>query len=729
MFKRILIFLLVLTALPFAQAQQKQDLKLEDIVNNTFWNRSVYGLRSMADGLHYTVLSDGMRIEKYSYKTGEQVQVLFDAAKFGDKLKHISGYELSADESKILVYTGRENIYRHSFRASYFVYDMQNNSLVSIREEMVQLADFSPNADKLAYVFQNNLYVYEMASGTTTQITSDGEFNHIIYGAPDWVYEEEFSFAKGFQWSPDGKYLAYYRFDESHVKQFSMMMYEGASPAFTENTPYPQPYTFKYPKAGEANSVVQVWVYNLEKDNHISVDLGTETDIYIPRIKWTHIPNKLAVVRLNRHQNHYELFFADALSGKTQLIYEETNKAYVEINDDLTFFENGQQFVLTSEKDGYRHIYLYNSNGELVRQLTSGNWEVSEFLGVDEKKQLAYYQSTESSPMQRNVYVVSFNGKTKQKLSKLEGTNRAVFSKGFKYYVNYYSSHERPNLVTLHNTKGKEIRVLEDNSALHSKLKDYNLPSKEFFTFTTDEGVELNGWMLKPHDFDPNKQYAAMLYIYGGPGSQTVLDRWELGWYHYLSENGIIVYSIDNRGTGGRGEAFKKSTYLQLQNLEAIDMIASAKYVGELPFINKDKIAVYGWSFGGQMSSLCMFRGAEVFNTGIAVAPVTNYRYYDNIYSERYLRTPHENPKGYDDYAPITHAHKLKGNFLLIHGLADDNVHAQNSIEMAERLVQANKQFEMFYYTNRNHGIYGGNTRLHLFTKMTNFLLNKMEVE
>ena len=722
--KRLLLIPLLLIACLVGAQNGTKKITLEDVtLNGTFNAKSVYGLRSMNDGLHYTILTDGQRIEKFAYATGKLINVLFDLSKMENTtIKKIDSYQFSSDEKKLLLASNRVNIYRHSYSAEFFVYDKANNQLEPLSTGRQQLADFSPAGDQICFFRDNNLFIKDLKTSDEKQFTFDGKYNQIINGAPDWVYEEEFSFWKGFQWSPDGKRIAFMRFDESRVKQFNMTVFKGRCPERKENALYPENYTFKYPKAGEDNSIVSIHVYDLESEKTQTMNVGEETDQYIPRIKWTRNSEVLSMVRMNRHQNHYELLFADVKTGDTKLIYEEKNKAWIDVNDDLTYTKDGKSIILTSEKSGFNHIYLYDIDGTFKRQITKGDWEVTQFLGYDEAKKLFYYQAAAVSPLQREIYAVDIKGKRSKKMSTDVGTNSAVFSNGFKYYINYFSNTKTPTLVTLHNAKGKQIRVLEDNTSLKNRMADYQLPEREFFSFKTSEDVQLNAFMIKPTDFDKSKNYPALLTFYGGPGSQRVLDRYRFEWFEYLAQEGFVVVCVDNRGTGARGEAFKKCTYMQVQNLEAIDLIETGKYMAGLDYIDGAKIGVFGWSFGGQMSSLCMFRGADVFAAGIAVAPVTTYRYYDSIYSERYLRTPQENPEGYDKYAPISFADQLKGKFLLIHGTSDDNVHMQNSLELAEELVQNNKKFQMHLYTNRNHGIYGGNTRLHLYGMMTDFL-------
>lgn len=708
---------LILSVITFAQQDNKQ-ITLEDVWKDyTFYPKTVNGLRSMNDGKVYTILSEGKKVEKYSYKSGKLIQTLFnlDEVEEANKPESISDYEFSSDESQILIVADVEAIYRHSFKANYYIWDIKAQTLKELSDNgKQQLATFSPDGSRIAFVRENNIFIKDLAMNQEQQITTDGESNKIINGAPDWVYEEEFSFSKAFEWSPDGNKIAFYRFDESKVKQFTMPMY---------GTLYPELYQFKYPKAGEENSIVTIHVYDLVVGTTRAMEIGEETDQYIPRIKWTKDPNILSIVRLNRLQNHYELLFAQT-TGDAQVVLSEKDQYYVEINDDLTYLDDKKHFILTSEKDGYNHIYLYDVNGTFVRQITKGEWEVTKYYGYDAKSQKIYYQSTESSPLQRDVYTINLDGTGKTKLSQKAGWNKADFSKGFKYFINYHSDANSPYYVTLHTSKGKQIKVLEDNESLKAKMKEYNFKDKEFFTFTTSENVELNGWMIKPADFDENKQYPVYMFLYGGPGSQQVEDAWNYNmvWQQALAQRGYIVACVDNRGTGARGAEFKKCTYGQLGKLETIDQIEAAKYLGSQSYIDAERISIQGWSFGGYMSTLCLTKGADVFKMAIAVAPVSNWRYYDSIYTERYMGLPKDNAEGYDDNSPINHVEKMKGPYLLVHGTADDNVHFQNAVELTDALIKANKQFDMQFYPNKNHGIYGGNTRLHLFTKIFDFV-------
>ena len=699
--------------------------------NNTFYSPGVRGFRSMKDGENY-IASEGRgnKLVVHSYETGETVKTILDISTLkNDKLKSFSDYSFNSDESRILLLTDKEAIYRRSFTANYFVYNIIKQTLTPVSEKgKQQLATFSPDGTKVAFVRQNNLFYTDLTSGSETQITSDGKFNYIINGAPDWVYEEEFEYNKAFEWSPDGQYLAWVRFDESLVPQFSMTMFQGQEPALDQNKIYPGVTTFKYPKAGEPNSVVSVHTYNLASAREKTMDIGTETDLYIPRIRFTQDPNQLVILRLNRLQNKLELLTASVSTGKTQVLLTETNKFYLDENyfDDIKFLDDKLHFTMRSERDGYAHIYLYDMQGKMVTQVTKGNFDVTALNGCDVKNQLIYYTSAEPTPYQREVYSIKWDGTGKKKLSVNNGANTAKFSEGFRYYTITTSNIKTPSSTALYNSKGEMVRLLDDSKVLVEKLKDYKFGYREFFNFNTSEKVNLNGWMLKPVNFDPAKKYPVFMTQYSGPDSQSALDAWDLGWEDYLAQLGYIVVCVDGRGTGGRGEAFRKITYLQLGKYETIDQIEAAKYLGSLTYVDATRIGIWGWSFGGYISASCMVKGEGVFKTGIAVAPVTNWRFYDNIYTERFMRTPQENPEGYDQNSPLNFAENFKGNFLVCHGTADDNVHVQNTLEFTERLVQANKQFEMQLYTNRNHGIYGGNTSYHLYTRMTNFILEKL---
>ncbi len=717
----LLFFSIIISASLFAQNEFKE-ITVADIWQKwTFWSGSVYGVRSMNDGVHYTTQNRSGDIIKYSYETGSATDTILNASSLGIKA---DDYEFNADETKILLQTNYERIYRRSFTADYIVYDIQSKKITKVSENgKQQIASFSPDSKNIAFIRKNNMFVKNTESGTETQITFDGEHNKIINGIPDWVYEEEFEFNKAYEWSPDGKKIAYIKFNETNVKMFNMTMFAGKAPEVSKNKLYPENQSFKYPKAGDDNSKISVHVFDIETNKTNAIDIGEETDIYIPRLRWTKDINKLAVFRLNRLQNKYELLYANPKSGETEVAYTETNKYYFDEGDldNIKFTDDGKYFVMTSERDGYRHLYLHDISGKEIRQITSGNWDVTEYLGFDTKKKMFYYQSAEESPMHRAIYKVDFKAKKKVKLSENKGTNSAEFSSNYKYYINFFSNSETPKHVTLHNTKGKLIRVLKDNSKVKELVKEYGGVNKKFFKFTTSENIELNAYMITPPNFDETKKHPVIIYQYSGPNSQDVLDSWKFGWNNLLAQKGAIVVVVDSRGTGARGEEFRKQTYLQLGKYETLDLIETAKYLKKQTYVNPEKIGIWGWSYGGFMTSLCMTKGADDFAAGIAVAPVTNWRYYDNIYTERFMRTPQENPNGYDDNSPINFADKLKGDLLIVHGSADDNVHWQNTAEFAEALVQANKQFDQFIYTNRNHSIYGGNTRFHLYTMMLNF--------
>ena len=698
-------------------AQEKM-IQLEDIwASRTFSPEWVWGINSMNDGIHYSSLNYGEKnvyITQYSYETGDSISTIVDSKDL-DGIS-FSDYSFSEDEKKVLLPTETESIYRYSTRSNYYVYDRETKIAEELSEGKQRLAQFSPDASKVAFVKENNIFIKDIINNTELQVTFDGEINKIINGATDWVYEEEFAFDNGMQWNASGNKIAYYRFDEEKVPEFSMDL-------FTDL--YPSQSQFKYPKAGETNSTIELFIYDLDSNKTIKAKINSEEEFYIPRIKWTQDENILSVQRMNRHQNQLDFILVDAKDGSSKTIFTENDAAYIDVTDNLTFLNDGKYFIWTSEKSGYNHIYLYNLKGKQVRQITKGNYDVTDFYGIDESNNTVYYASSERSPMHRDVYAIQLNGKNKKTLTNKIGTNSATFSTNYKYFINQYSNANTPYYFSLFDAKGNEVRMLKDNSNLNNRLAEYALSQKEFFNFKTTEGIDLNGWMMKPHNFDETKQYPVFMYLYGGPGSQQVTDSWggsNFLWYQMLTQQGYIVACVDNRGTGARGSEFKKCTYQQLGKLETEDQIEANRYLANLPYVDGSRIGIFGWSYGGYMSSLCLLKGANEFKMAIAVAPVTNWRYYDSIYTERYMRTPQENASGYDDNSPINHVEKLKGKYLLIHGSADDNVHYQNTMEMTNALVNANKQFDLFIYPNKNHGIYGGYTRLHLFTKMTNFI-------
>lgn len=729
-FSGVLLFFILMYSCVLAQQKQ---LSLNDFfVDGTFYTKGVNGLRSMNDGEHYTVLEGGgKRIVKYSYKTGLPVETLLDLNKTEDSpVKYINGYDFNADESRILICTNKKPIYRRSFTADYYLYDFKNKEIKPLSDKGNQrLATFSPDGYRIAFVRDNNLFIHDLRFGSERQITHDGAYNHIINGAPDWVYEEEFAFNRAFEWAPDGSALAYIKFDESEVREFQMNMFGGQSPLIKENELYPSNYVYKYPKAGEKNSKVSVFVYDVTDRTTLKMDTGEEEDIYLPRIRWTKDPKKLAIIRLNRHQNKMEVLLANTKVGTNVPLYREENKYYIDESnlDNLIFLDNGTQFIITSEKSGYMHLYLYDMSGKERQAITKGNFDIIDFYGYDPVRKVFYYSSYEESPLEKYIYSINEKG-LKKKLTPVKGWNEADFSKTFNYYINVVSNSELPPVTTLYNAKAKPVRVLAENKQVSEKLKDYNIAKREFIQIPAADGKTLlNAWIMKPIHLQPDKKYPVLITQYSGPNSQQVKNSWSLSWLNYLVQEGFIVACVDPRGTAARGEEFRKCTYMQLGKIESDDMIAAAQWLSRQPHVDAKNIGIWGWSFGGFMSSLCIMKGADVFSTAIAIAPVTNWRYYDSIYTERYMRTPGENEKGYDENSPMNYVDKLKGNLLICHGTADDNVHVQNAYELSERLVQANKQFDMAIYTNRNHNIYGGNTTLQLYNRFVKYLNEHMK--
>ena len=706
---------------PIVLMAQKKEVTLENIWKTyDFYPKSVSGFKSMQDGNYYSKLDkkgDNSQINKYSFRTGKKIRTLVNSKNIEID---INNYTFSKDEKKVLFANETEKIYRYSSKSIYHIYNLKTKKLEKLSDDKVMYADFSPSGDKVAYVNSNNLFVKDLSNSKTIQITTDGKLNQIINGATDWVYEEEFGLTQAFFWSPDGKKIAFYKFDEREVKEFSMDMFNAEL--------YPSQYQFKYPKAGEDNSKLSIHIYNFDDGETTMISLNKSYE-YIPRMNWTKSNDLLYVLAMNRHQNELDFILYNTTNSSSEILFSEKDKYYIDVHDNTTFTDDGQSLIWTSEKSGFNHIYLVNLENGQSQQVTTGNWEVTKYHGMNQDDNKVFYTSNEEGTINKSLYCINLDGSEKTKLSEDLGTHSSTFSNGMKYYSNNYSTADTPPYISLHNHTGKEIRVLEDNVDLSTKMEEFDLTKKEFFSFTTSEDVNLNGWMIKPSDFDPNKRYPVFMFLYGGPGSQQVVNSWgwfNYFWYQHLAQKGYIVACVDNRGTGGRGAEFKKMTYLQLGKYETIDQIEANKYLAKLPYVDKNRIGIQGWSYGGYMSSLAITKGADVFKTAIAVAPVTNWRYYDNIYTERYMRTPQENASGYDDNSPINHVDSLKGNYLLIHGTADDNVHVQNTYEMVSALVKANKQFDLFVYPDKNHGIYGGNTRLHLYKLMTDYILENL---
>lgn len=732
--KRFFTLLLLAIFVTGIQAQQK--VTLRDIAQGTYRAQGISGLKPMLDGEHYTqISSDHKRIVKYSFKTGEEVGTLFDVTTARDcDLKSFDDYILSPDEKLILIQTETKPIYRHSFTAVYYIYNVKNNKMEPLSNNGPQQVPlFSPDGNQIAFVRNNNIYLVKLLFGNSeSQVTKDGEYNHVLNGIPDWVYEEEFSFNRAFDFSADSKMIAYVRFDESAVPMFSFPWYKGLAPEKTSYATYPGAYEYKYPKAGEVNSKVSVHTYDIKSHVTRKMDLQIDSDGYIPRIKFTSDPEKLAIMTLNRHQNRLDLYMANPRSGLCKVAIRDEAEQYIKESaySNIKFYP--EHIVMMSEKDGYNHLYLYTIAGNLVKQITKGQFEITSFLGWDQKANVFYYASNEGSPLRTAIYKIDGKGK-KTKLSTRTGSNSAIFSTNQKYYINTFSNISTPTLITLNDNRGKELTTLLDNSKLKAQTAQLNMPQKEFFTFRTSSGVELNGWMMKPANFNANKKYPVILHQYSGPGSQQVIDRWGIGSFGdgglfeaYMCDKGYIMVCVDGRGTGGRGAAFEKCTYLQLGVKEAEDQVETARYLGTLPYIDGKRIGIWGWSFGGYNTLMSMSDGSGAFKAGVAIAAPSDWRFYDTVYTERFMRTPKENAEGYDAGSAIKRAPQLKGSLLLIHGTADDNVHYQNCAEYSEALVKAGIQFDMQVYTNRNHGIFGGKTREHLMNRVANFFIQNL---
>lgn len=714
----VAIFGFLMTSLVFSQEKQ---ITLQDIWSGQFRTEGMQALHSMANGNQYSVLNFDREtktttIDIYDYKTLEKVNTLVSSADI-DELQYFSDYDFNDDESKLILTTKSQPVFRRSTLGEYYIYDVTSKKLTKVSDNLVQEPTLSPDGTKVAYGFENNLYVKDLNSGNVEQLTTDGEKNKIINGITDWVYEEEFAFVRAFDWNADSNQIAFIKFDESEVPEFSMDVY-GADLYQTQ-------HVFKYPKAGEANSKVSLHLYdfNSKSVKELKVDKSYE-DFYIPRLKWTNEANVLSVQYMNRHQNELDLWMFDTKTMTSKNVLAEKDKAYIDVTFNLTYLKDNS-FIWTSEKDGFNHIYHYSKEGKLISQVTKGDWEVTKYYGFNENANTIYYQSTENGSINRDVYSIKLNGKSKKRLTQNIGTNSASFSADFTYFINTFSNATTPQEYTLHNSKsGKIEKQIKDNDNLVKQLEGYVMSEKEFSTISVN-GNDLNMWTIKPKDFDATKSYPLFMYQYSGPGSQQVANRWNSAndyWYQMLAQQGFIVVCIDGRGTGFKGADFKKVTQNELGKYELEDQIDAAKQLGELEYIDASRIGIWGWSYGGYMSSNALFKGNDVFKMAIAVAPVTSWRFYDTIYTERYMTTPQENPSGYDENSPINHVDKLKGDFLLIHGTGDDNVHVQNTMRMVEALIQADKQFEWMLYPDKNHGIYGGNTRLHLYKKMTNFI-------
>ena len=731
-----LFFLFYCAAL--MQAQGIRELQLKEVVTGQFSPKNIRNVIPIpGDGEHYSQMNaEGTQVIKYSFKTGKQVEVLFDAATAREcPFKRFDSYSFSPDGSTLLLATETTSIYRRSYTAVHYLYSLKRNIEGKINNVVERLSDggpqqapvFSPDGSMVAFVRDNNIFLVKLYYGNSeSQVTEDGRRNEVLNGIPDWVYEEEFSMNRALEFSADSKMLAFIRWDEREVPSYSFPVFAGERPHFTPYEKYPGDYTYKYPKTGEVNSKVSVHTFDIKSKVTRRIQVPVDEDGYIPRIRFTRDADKLAIITMNRHQNRLDLYFADPRSTVCKLILRDESDTYIKESalDNIVFYP--ENFSFTSERSGYNHLYWYSMTGSLVKQVTAGQYEVTSFLGYSPEEGAFYYASNEESPMRSAIYKTDRKGK-KLKLSNRQGTNSAQFSSDMKYYLNRFSNLSTPTLITLNDNSGRELTTLLDNAELKQKLTEYNLPVKEFFTFQTPDGTSLNGWMMKPTGFDAARKYPVLMYQYSGPGSQEVRDRFGISWETYMATQGYVVVCVDGRGTGGRGADFEKCTYLNLGIKEAKDQVATAQYLGTLPYVDKNRIGIWGWSFGGYMTLMSMSEGTPVFRAGVAVAAVTAWDYYDTIYGERFMRTPKENAEGYKHTSAIQRADKLHGSLLLVHGMADDNVHFQNCAEYAERLVQLGKQFDMQVYTNRNHSIFGGNTRLHLYTRLTNFFNRELK--
>ena len=706
-------------------------LNLKDITSGVFSSERMTEVKPFNDGETYTqISSDGKQIVRYSFKTGKQVEILFDANNVrGDKLQRIDGYIISPDGLRILIQTQTKPIYRHSFTAVYYIYNIRNNKMEPLSNGGPQQTPlFSPDGQQIAFVRDNNIHLVKLLyDNAESQVTKDGKWNEVINGIPDWVNEEEFGNSRAMVFTADSRQICWVRYDESKVKEYSMQMFRGLKPSKEQYAEYPGFYTYKYPIAGETNSEVSVYSFDIKSRQTRKIQLPLNDGDYIPRIVMTSDPAKVAIYTMNRHQDELNIYMANPLSTLCKLVIKDKIDKYIRESSMSSIKITDNHILFPSERSGYTHLYLYNLNGQLKRTVTAGSYEVKDVYGYDEATGNVYYAANQNGAAEQQIYVAKPNGKT-ECISAKGGTNSAIFSSNFKYYINIWSDINTPSVYTLNDNNGKQLQVLLDNKSLLNKLSEYELGSREMFSFNTSEGVKLNGWMVKPADFNPQKRYPVIMYQYGGPGSQQVLNRWSIGMAgqgaileHYLAQQGYVVVCVDNRGTGGRGVEFEKCTYLRLGEKEARDQVETALWLGNQSFVDKTRIGIWGWSYGGWNTLMSMSEGRPVFRAGVAIAPVTSWRYYDTVYTERFMRTPKENQSGYDEVNPIARASQLSGALLICHGMADDNVHFRNAAEYTEALVQADKDFSELVYTNRNHSIFGGNTRNHLFRQAIRF--------
>ena len=725
LFPLAIYFLLLVIPPTSIKAQEIKKITVEDFtVNGTFTPNYLYELRWMKDGTFYTALENNM-IVKYQVADGKAVDTVYDGNKHN---LQIDEYFFSSDEKQLLIATDMEYIYRRSYTAIYYVKGLKEEIPTQLSEKRISYATFSPNGKMVAFVRDNDLFYTKLSNFSEYRVTDDGKKNNIINGSSDWVYEEELRLTKAFFWSPDNEKIAYYRFDEGHVKEYNMQIW-------SPDSLYPSDYKFKYPKAGEQNAFVDVFVHDLENNTTVRMDLGEDRDIYVPKVVWTKHPNKLAIKRLNRLQNRLDVLHCDIDDGYADVVFTDRSKTYVDVNycSELIYLDNGEHFVMSSEREGYKHFYLHSViDGQVRSKVTYGQWEAEGLVGIDQssKKAIFYYTSTQDSHLERHLYKVDMNGKGRTRLSTETGINSASMSPDFKYYILYNHSNEAPYQIDLiDNRKGLMVKNLVENSSLLETHDAYGIQPKRFFTFEGGKNTQLNGYLVVPQDFDSTHQYPILIHEYSGPGVQMVRNNWtgnHFYWHQMMAQQGYLVAVVDTRGMDGRGTEFKKCTYKNLGKLELEDLMATADFLGDQPFVNRERIGIWGWSYGGYMSALSMMKGKGKFKCGISVAPVTNWRFYDTIYTERFLQKPQDNPEGYDDFSPLNNAADLDGQFLLIHGTGDDNVHIQNSIALQNKLVQFGKQFQSFFYPDQAHGLSGRSTRLHLYQLMTSFIKSNL---
>lgn len=735
MIKKVLSTMALLLAVS-SVAVSAQKMSIKDITSGAFAAKTVSGIYPIDGTDQYARISqDGKQILQYSFKTGKQTAVLFDVDNtMGEKISRFDNYMFSPKGDKMLIATNTERIYRRSYKADFYIYNIKTTKLEKLSDNgKQQVPLWSPDGNQIAFVRNNNLFLVKLLyDNAESQVTKDGKFNEIMNGIPDWVSEEEFGFNRAFCFNADGTMLCWIKYDERKVKTYSLQLFKGLQPEMMEFASYPGDYSYKYPKAGEDNSIVSAWSYDIKSHQTYKLQIPLEAEGYIPRIKMTDDASKIIVYMMNRHQDELNLYMVNPRSTVARLLIKEESKCYVKEEAVEGVLVGHSTILLPSDRDGYMHLYLYNMAGTQIRKIGDGNYDITDVYGYDEATGDVYYQAAAISPHDRQVYVSHKNGKT-ERLTDKEGWNTAMFSGDYKFFINTWSDYNTPYLYTLRSQNGKVLSILEDNQALRSKVAQYGWTKKEAFSFTTPEGVKLDGWMIKPAGFDASRKYPVIMHQYSGPGSQQVVNSWSAGsmgqggaFDYYLAEHGFIVVSVDGRGTGGRGSGFEKAVYLRMGDLESKDQVEAALWLGKQSYVDKDRIGIWGWSFGGFNTLMSMSEGRNVFRAGVAIAPPTNWKFYDTIYTERYMRTPKENPEGYATN-PIERASKLHGSLLICHGVADDNVHPQNSFEYSEALVQADKDFKELFYTNRNHSIYGGNTRNHLLRQVANFFISELK--